>query len=240
MNPLHRSGDIQLLQGGAQYFPALIGAIDGASTWVQLEVYIFDVHGAGSGVAEALIRAGRRGVRVEVLVDGIGSGPLPHEWQEKMRDAGVKWCIYSPLAAGLGGFGLLMPNRWRRLHRKLCVVDQRMVFCGGINILDDHYDPNHGQLKAPRFDFAVAVTGPLAIEAADAVALVWWRVQAGYSARQHHLSAAWEKFKAAGYGRRTEATKLSPTVAAIPASVPLASITSGAKPSRSPIPVRTR
>jgi cardiolipin synthase len=39
--------------------------------------------------------------------------------------------------------------------------------------------------------------------------LVWWRVQAGYSARQRHLSAAWEKFKAAGYGGRTSAKTLA-------------------------------
>src|SRR5690606_6710567 len=122
-----------------------------------------------------------RGVRVDVLVDGIGSDPLEPAWQQKMTEAGVKWCVYSPLAAGLGGLGLLMPDRWRRLHRKLCVVDQRTVFCGGINVLDDFYDPNHGELQAPRFDFAVAVAGPLAAEAAEAMALLWWRVQAGYS-----------------------------------------------------------
>ncbi|TAG32937.1 MAG: cardiolipin synthase ClsB [Polaromonas sp.] len=195
--------DLQLLQGGQAYFPALIQAIDAAVAWVQFETYIFDVHGMGADVAEALVRAARRGVTVQVLVDGIGSDTLPLQWQQKMQEAGVQWCVYSPLGTGLGGLGLLMPDRWRRLHRKLCVVDQRIVFCGGINVLDDLYDPNHGELKAPRFDFAVAVTGPLAVEAADAVALVWWRVQAGYSARQRHLSAAWEKFKAAGYGGRT-------------------------------------
>ena len=226
MNFLRRSADLQLFEGGAQYFPALISAINGASAWVQLEVYIFDLHSAGGEVAKALIRAAQRGVRVEVLVDGIGSEPLPGEWQKKMLDAGVNWCVYSPLAAGLGDLGLLMPNRWRRLHRKLCVVDQHTVFCGGINILDDFYDPNHGALEAPRFDFAVAVSGPLAAEAADAMALLWWRVQAGYSARKNHLVAAWEKFKAAGYGSRTEAEQLSPAAAAAPAD---AAHLSGAK-----------
>ena len=209
MSALQKSQDLQLLQGGQAYFPALIEAMDAAASWVQFETYIFDVHGMGADVAEALIRAARRGVTVQVLVDGIGSDALPLAWQQKMREAGVQWCVYSPLGAGLGGLGLLMPDRWRRLHRKLCVVDQRIVFCGGINVLDDLYDPNHGELKAPRFDFAVAVTGPLAVDAADAVALVWWRVQAGYSARQRHLSAAWEKFKAAGYGGRTSAKALA-------------------------------
>ncbi len=209
MSTLHRSETLQLLEGGQQYFPALIRAIDGARAWVQFETYIFDVHRSGEAVAEALLRAARRGVRVEVLVDGIGSEPLPPAWQQKMQEAGVLWLVYSPLASGLGGLGLLVPDRWRRLHRKLCVVDQRTVFCGGINVLDDFYDPNHGDLQAARFDFAVAVTGPMAEEAAEAMALLWWRVQAGYSARQNHLAAAWEKFKAAGYGRRTEAAGLS-------------------------------
>jgi cardiolipin synthase len=203
MNGLQKADALQLLQGGQQFFPALIAAIDSASAWVQLETYIFDLHRAGTDVAEALMRAAQRGVTVQVLVDGIGSDPLPLEWQQRMKAAGVQWFIYSPLAAGLGGLGLLVPDRWRRLHRKLCVVDQRVMFCGGINVLDDFYDPNHGELQAPRYDFAVAVTGPLAVEASEAVALLWWRVQAGYSARQNHLAAAWEKFKAGGYGRRT-------------------------------------
>ena len=146
-------------------------------------------------MANALIRAAQRGVTVQVLVDGIGSRPLPLEWQEKIRSAGVQWCVYSPLAST---WAILQPLAWRRLHRKLCVVDQRIMFCGGINVLDDLYDPNHGVLTEPRFDFAISSTGLLAIDAAEAVTLLWWRVQAGYSVRQRHLSAAWDKFKAAG------------------------------------------
>ena len=192
--------NLRLFQGGREFFPALIEAVDGARGWVQMETYLFDVFGTGADVANALIRAARRGVTVQVLVDGIGSSPLPLEWQEKVRSAGVQWCVYSPLASN---WSLLRPLAWRRLHRKLCVVDQRMMFCGGINVLDDLYDPNHGALTEPRFDFAISATGLLAIDAAEAVTLLWWRVQAGYSARQSHLSAAWDAFKASGYGGRT-------------------------------------
>jgi len=207
---IQKSRDLLLLQGGQAYFPALIQAIDAALSWVQLETYIFDMHGMGANVADALIRAARRGVTVQVLVDGIGSGYLNVKWQQKICDAGVQWCVYSPLAVGLGALDLLMPHRWRSLHRKLCVIEQRVVFCGGINILDDLYDPNHGDLKSPRFDFAVAATGPLAVEVAEAVALLWWRVQAGYSARKRDFSAAWDKFKEAGYGGRTSSAYLRP------------------------------
>ncbi len=203
--PVGETGQtLHLLEGGQEYFPALIAAFDGAKRWIQLETYIFDVHGAGAEVAEALARAAQRGVTVQILVDGIGTEPLPQVWQTRFAKAGVHWCVYFPLGSGLG---LLLPERWRRLHRKLCIVDQRIVFCGGINILDDFYDPNHGQLLSPRFDFTVAVTGPMAHVAADAAALLWWRVQAGYSARQRHLSTAWETFKAAGYGGRSDPTQ---------------------------------
>ena len=202
----HIAENLRLLQGGQAFFPALIDAIDGAAGWVQMETYLFDVFGAGADVASALIRAAQRGVTVQVLVDGIGSKPLPPEWQQKMRSAGVDWRVYSPLASS---WAILQPLAWRRLHRKLCVIDQHTVFCGGINILDDFYDPNHGPLQEPRFDFAISATGPLAIDAAEAVTLLWWRVQAGYSARQRNLGTAWDEFKAAGYGGRT-ASQLEP------------------------------
>lgn len=221
-----RSDALRLLQSGAQYFPALVAAIDAAEFSVQLETYIFDVNGVGAEVATALAGAAIRGVKVQVLVDGIGSGALPEQWQTRMNGAGVKWCVYSPLAAGFGGIlSLFLPGRWRRLHRKLCVVDQHTVFCGGINILDDLHDPNHGALTAPRFDFAVAATGVLAREAADAMSLLWWRVQAGYSARQMHLGSAWEKVKSAGQGRRTLADALSPGAAAtVPNKAPVSAV----------------
>ena len=207
MPSLRKSETLELLQGSQLLFPALIQAFDAATSWIQLETYIFDFHGSGSEVADALVRAAQRGVKVQVLVDAVGSGPLPAPWKKTFADAGVEWLAYSPTASSLG---LLVPERWRRLHRKLCVVDQNIVFCGGINILDDFYDPNYGELTAPRFDFAVAVTGPLALEATDAMAQLWWRVKAGYSARQKHLNAAWEKFKAAGYAERTDGTQLAP------------------------------
>jgi cardiolipin synthase len=197
----------QLLQGGADFFPALIAAIDSASHWVQLESYIFDFHGAGADVAEALLRAGQRGLVVQVLVDGIGSLALPQGWANKFAAAQVDWQVYSPLTGHWPRLGLVRPDRWLRLHRKLCVVDQQRVFCGGINVLDDFYDLRHGALSAPRFDFTVALNGPVAEAASEAMALLWWRVQAGYSARRHHLTAAWEAFKVAGYGGRLAAAK---------------------------------
>jgi cardiolipin synthase len=213
----------QLLVGGEGFFPALVAALDAARDWVQLETYIFDFHGRGADVAAALMRAAKRGVTVQVLVDGIGSDHLQDDAQQQPDDAlgparlqaaGVQWQRYSPLTGRWPALGILHPDQWRRLHRKLCVIDQRQVFCGGINILDDFHDPNHGPLSAPRFDFTVAVHGPAATVASEAMALLWWRVQAGYSAQQRHLTEAWEAFKAAGFGGRLRGLQAASTKAA--------------------------
>jgi cardiolipin synthase A/B len=200
------ANNLQLFQSGREYFPALIQAIDEATSRVQMETYLFDVFGAGADVADALIRAAQRGVKVQVLVDGIGTHPLPDAWQKKISETGVNWCVYSPLASS---WDILRPYHWRRLHRKLCVVDHQRMFCGGINVLDDFHDPNHGALTEPRLDFALSATGPLATEAAEAVTLLWFRVQAGYSARRKDFNAALSELKTAGVGGRTSSEDFS-------------------------------
>ena len=162
-SPALRPGHaIDLLKGGEALFAALVQAIDAARAEVLLESYIFEFAGAPLRVAEALERAAARSLRVRVVVDGIGTGDVPAEWQARWQAAGVKWRVYNPAR----GWRVLMPRRWRRLHRKLAVVDGRFVFCGGINLLDDYRDPTHGKLDEPRFDFAVRVTGPLVAELA--------------------------------------------------------------------------
>ena len=192
--PLRNGHVVQLLMGGQQYFPALIGAIDRATEEVWLETYIFDFTASGSEVAEALLRAARRGVATQLIVDGIGTARLPEPWPQRFDDAGVQWRVFSPL----GRFGLLIPSRWRRLHRKLCVVDGRIAFCGGINILDDFHDPNHGTLTAPRFDFAVQASGPLVADMREAMVQLWRRMEAVRDVRQRQLAAAFTVLRSAG------------------------------------------
>ena len=171
--------------------------MDAALSDIQFETYIFDFTGAGAQVAEALIRAAQRGVRTHLVVDGVGTGPLPKAWQQRMKSAGVQVRVYSPL----GPLGLLLPHRWRRLHRKLCVVDGLVVFCGGINVLDDLYDPNYGDLDAPRFDFAVQATGSLAAQASRTMELLWWRMQAVRDVRLNRLPQAVRDLRAASATR---------------------------------------
>lgn len=202
---------VRLLQGAQELFPALVEAMDAALSDIQLETYIFDFTGSGASVAEALMRAAGRGVRTQLVVDGVGTGAFPVEWTQRLLAAGVQFRVYSPL----GPLGLLLPHRWRRLHRKLCVVDGCMLFCGGINVLDDLHDPNHGALAAPRFDFAVQATGSLVAVASDTMDQLWWRMQAVRDMRERRLPEALQALRAASAAQHAaHAAQEGPTMRA--------------------------
>ena len=192
--PLRPGHQLQLLEGSRELFPALVAAIDGARAEVLLEAYIFDVTGTGAEVAYALERAARRGVAVRVVVDGFGCPALPDGWRHRFEQAGVHWLVYSPTSS----LGLLSPSQWRRLHRKLCVVDGHLGFCGGINVLDDFHDPNHGVLESPRLDFAIELTGPLVAQMRDTMLRLAARVEALGQLRRARFTDALESWRAAG------------------------------------------
>jgi cardiolipin synthase A/B len=183
---------LALLEGAQAWFPALIRALDAAQTQVQIETYILDVTGAGELVVQALERTALRGVRVWLLVDGAGTADLPTEWRERLDRAGVSWRVFAPF----GTWGWFVPSRWRRLHRKLCVIDDRVAFCGGINILDDWHDPNHGALERPRLDFSVQVQGPVVYDIHEAMNQLWWRTEAATQVRRRDLPEALSALRA--------------------------------------------
>lgn len=189
--PLRSGHQLQLLEGSVEFFPALVAAVDGALHQVRLETYIFDFEASGADVAYALERAARRGVSVQVLVDGFGCPSVPQDWAVRLELAGVQWLTFSPP----GRLGLLWPGQWRRLHRKLCVVDGMVGFCGGINILDDFHDPNHGALTSPRLDFAVRVVGPLVETMTETMDRQWRRLQVAGQLRHARLGVFFESFR---------------------------------------------
>jgi cardiolipin synthase len=145
---------ITLLETGTEYFPALIAAIDAAVAEVHLETYIFANDPTGQAIADALARAARRGVGVRLLVDGFGSRDFMNVFGLPLGQAGVEVLVYRP---DLSTFRLRR-HRLRRLHRKVSVIDGRVAFVGGINIIDDENTP--GQVP-PRYDYAVCLEGPL-------------------------------------------------------------------------------
>jgi cardiolipin synthase len=193
-HPHTQSHEMRLLIGGVDLFAAMVDAMDAAQHEVWLETYIFDFAGSGADVAHALMRAAQRGVDVHVVVDGVGTGELPEAWAAQFVQAGVQVRVFAPAV----GIGFWLPSRWRRLHRKLCVVDNTVAFCGGINILDDYLDPHvDGLLKSPRLDYAVSLCGPLVATARATMAQLWSRIEAVRELRSQDIGGALDALRGA-------------------------------------------
>jgi cardiolipin synthase len=158
---------ITLLKTGAEYFPALIAECDAARHDIHLETYILEADATGRAVVGALERAARRGVAVKVLVDGFGSQDLDPALVAALRRAGVRFLIYRQKISPW----TLRRARLRRMHRKIAVVDGRVAFVGGINVVDDV--DKEEPTAPPRFDYAVRVEGPLVARILGAVKRLW-------------------------------------------------------------------
>lgn len=157
---------LTLLDSGTDYFPALLTAIAEARIEIYLESYIFAADEIGHAVAAALCQAARRGVQVNVTVDGFGGRNFAADFLPQLTAAGVRAMYYRP---EIGRFHLKR-HRLRRLHRKLVVVDARIAFVGGINIISDDNAPP--ELR-PHYDYAVRVEGPILADIHHAVRRMW-------------------------------------------------------------------
>ncbi|MBN8744143.1 MAG: cardiolipin synthase ClsB [Thiomonas arsenitoxydans] len=162
----------RLLPYGSALFPAMQQAIEQARESIWLQTYIFHTDEAAMTLASALCDAARRGVQVRVLVDGLGSSRSVEALSGLFTEAGVEFMVFRPWRKWLD---VVQRGRWRRLHRKLCVVDAHTAFIGGINLIDDRLDIHHGWSAQPRLDYAVQYHGHLARQTQWVMQRLWLR-----------------------------------------------------------------
>jgi cardiolipin synthase len=146
-----------LLENGEAYFPRVFEAIAGARAEVLIETFILFDDKVGQALRQALIDAAGRGARVSLLIDGYGSEGLSEEFLGGMTRAGVDIHVFDPRARVFG----LRTNVFRRMHRKIVVIDGELAFIGGINFSADHLGDFGPQAKQ---DYAVEVRGPIVAE----------------------------------------------------------------------------
>lgn len=146
--------DIRLLENGEEFFPRVFACIANAKREVVLETFILFEDKVGLQLHEALIAAARRGVQVDVTIDGFGSPDLSQQFISSLCEAGVRVHVFDP---GTRLFGKRV-NLLRRMHRKIVVVDAETAFVGGINYSADHLGDFGPEAKQ---DFSVEIRGPL-------------------------------------------------------------------------------
>lgn len=165
--PLERGCRVRTLQDGTQAYPRMLAAIDAAQHSVYLSTYIFGTYGIGARFIRALQAAHHRGVRVRVLVDGVGcyySWPPAHR---VLRRLGVPCALFlSPLKNPFYTIHLNLRN-----HRKIMLVDGVLGFTGGINIRDANYAIPGRPAKV--HDIHFEVSGPICGQLEDVFKHDW-------------------------------------------------------------------
>lgn len=156
--PLLSGNRVTPLVDGDVAYSAMLDAIEGATHSVSLVTYIFDRDEVGLRFVDALSRAKNRGVAVRVLVDAVGARYSFPTIVATLKRRGVRVARFNPT---------FLPWRWvyanLRNHRKICVVDGRLGFTGGMNLREDHLVSAlpPGRTRYPVRDLHFALEGPV-------------------------------------------------------------------------------
>ena len=152
--PWVEGNSVELLVNGEGYYPRVFEAMAQAQEEILLETFIIYDDKVGQQLQQVLIEAAQRGVRVELAADGYGTADLPDAFLAAMTEAGVSFHAFDPQPRLAG----MRTNLFRRLHRKIVVVDGKRAFIGGINYSADHLEDFGPMAKQ---DYAVEVCGPV-------------------------------------------------------------------------------
>ena len=142
-----------VLTNGDQIFPAMLEAIRGAKRRISFETYIYESGQMADQFTTAFEEAARRGVRVNMVLDAVGSTGISDDHLARLRNAGCRIAEFnSPTWYSLEEVNY-------RTHRKILVVDGQVGFTGGVGIAD-HW---MGNAEGPQHwrDTQVRITGPI-------------------------------------------------------------------------------
>lgn len=124
-----KDNNVEIYTSGYEFFPALLADIARAVHHIHLSTYIIEDDPLGNLVADALIAKAREGVEVRLIYDDVGCWRVRDSFFERLRDNGLDVHSFMPVK-----FPAFTSKVNYRNHRKLCVVDGRVGFIGGMNI----------------------------------------------------------------------------------------------------------
>src|SRR5262245_57390928 len=163
--PVVASNQVEILLNGDNIFPAKLAAIRSAKKTINYADYVFEEGQPSLDVANALAERCRAGVRVNVLLDAVGSLAIPGEYRQTMVNAGCRVESFRPL----GPFSLDRVNN--RNHRRILVVDGRIGMTGGSGTSGKW--GGNGKMPGHWRDTDVRVEGPVVEQLQGAFAENW-------------------------------------------------------------------
>ncbi len=124
-----KDNQVDIYTNGYDFFLTLLYDIGQAREHIHLDTYIIEDDPLGNLIADALIDKAEQGVEVRLIYDDVGCWKVKDRFFERMRDAGIDVHAFMPVR-----FPAFTSKVNYRNHRKLCVIDGKWGFIGGMNI----------------------------------------------------------------------------------------------------------
>jgi cardiolipin synthase len=188
---------------GEDWLNNLLSDIKSAQKSIQLQTYIFELDTVGIPILNALCAASAQGIKVCVIVDGIGSFGAIKPIQKALQNHGAELAVYHPLPWCLST-GQLRRAAWishilmrwtsinKRQHSKLCLVDGYIAWVGSFNITDKHIFRANADNNW--IDAVARVTGGRCVLLGEFFSAVWTH-------NIHKLSAYFLRYPITNYSR---------------------------------------
>lgn len=131
--PVHGNTTAEYFQVGDDMFPVLVRELEQAQHYIYIEYFIINDGVMWRTILDILERKAKEGVDVRLIYDGFGClTTLPNRYDKVLREKGIKCTIFNPFRPLLN----IVQNN--RDHRKICVIDGKTGFTGGINLADEY------------------------------------------------------------------------------------------------------
>jgi cardiolipin synthase len=161
-SPLIKGNKVRLLIDGPATYAAMFKAVENAKDHINIETFIIEDDETGRKFADLLLQKHSEGVQVNLVYDSVGSYGTPSAFFKRLRDGGVQVLEFNPVNP------LKAHGKWRlarRDHRKILVVDGKVVITGGVNISQVYSAKLLGEKvrkgeKVPWRDTDVQIEGP--------------------------------------------------------------------------------
>ena len=149
----HNNNGIKIYTNGSDKFSDFKTDLHEAKEYINIQYYIFEDDKIGTEIKDILIGKSREGVKVRVIYDHVGSFGTKNRFFKEMEKAGIM--AHPFFKVSFPPFGTRI--NWRN-HRKLCIIDGKVGYLGGMNIADRYID---GGKFATWRDTHARITGPI-------------------------------------------------------------------------------
>lgn len=139
-SPVYKNTDVKYFSIGEDMLEDMKTELQTAKKFIFMEYFIINAYMNNTQnphiweeILEILKQKAKEGVEVRLLYDGMGClTTLPKDYDKTIREMGIKCKIFSPIIP------LISTHQNNRDHRKICVIDGRVAYTGGINLADEY------------------------------------------------------------------------------------------------------